>query len=374
MYDLKVYPNFTLIGIRDKIVFFTPQGTQQHELVLPLSENPPKDGAQSNNPPQVVKLDYCSVLKLMAVSASDKTLRCFKVEENEGKITTVPVGKCLATSRTISCMKFAPKHGLLFGCDKSDCFEYNMLAEPEKRSKWVLGHMSLILDIDISPDERYIVTCDRDEKIKVTSYPDCHNIVCYCLGHREYVVALAFLAPEKLLSVAGDKTLRVWQFVEGKEIVTHRVQNPAIDVTVQRAKLGDHDGTLCAVTSYGADEIEVLHVADDPSNKCTSCETLSIDASFTILNAVLSSSLELYLLVWRKDDKIVELMVYEFMNQERQFRLNVDHALRKNFQKHFQSVTIYQPRDYSTLFKNSIDNLSDYYERKKQKIGKKTVE
>lgn len=38
----------------------------------------------------------------------------------------------------------------------------------------------------LSPDDRFIVTADRDEKIRVSCLPNAYNIACYCLGHREF--------------------------------------------------------------------------------------------------------------------------------------------------------------------------------------------
>jgi tRNA (guanine-N(7)-)-methyltransferase subunit TRM82 len=39
----------------------------------------------------------------------------------------------------------------------------------------------------LSHDKKYLITSDRDEKIRVTSYPDTYNIQAFCLGHTKYV-------------------------------------------------------------------------------------------------------------------------------------------------------------------------------------------
>lgn len=51
----------------------------------------------------------------------------------------------------------------------------------------VLGHTSLLTSFLLSLDEKYILTADRDEHIRVSWYPQGYCIESYCLGHRKYV-------------------------------------------------------------------------------------------------------------------------------------------------------------------------------------------
>lgn len=52
----------------------------------------------------------------------------------------------------------------------------------------VLGHVSLLTNFILTPDERYIITADRDEHIRVSWYPQGYNIEMFCLGHKKYVL------------------------------------------------------------------------------------------------------------------------------------------------------------------------------------------
>jgi hypothetical protein len=60
----------------------------------------------------------------------------------------------------------------------------------------VLGHTSsVITDMTLSPDGSRIVTADRDEKIRLTTFPETSTIAGYCLGHTDVVTSVAFVHP-----------------------------------------------------------------------------------------------------------------------------------------------------------------------------------
>ena len=57
------------------------------------------------------------------------------------------------------------------------------ITEPEKVGEVILGHLSMLMDCTFLCDDKYIVTADRDEKIRVSHYPHTYDIqvcVIYC--------------------------------------------------------------------------------------------------------------------------------------------------------------------------------------------------
>ena len=50
----------------------------------------------------------------------------------------------------------------------------------------LLGHVSLLTTLLLSKDDKYVITADRDEHIRVSWYPEAYTIEGYCLGHRKY--------------------------------------------------------------------------------------------------------------------------------------------------------------------------------------------
>lgn len=47
----------------------------------------------------------------------------------------------------------------------------------------VLGHTSSLLAMALTSDERFVVTSDRDEHIRISHFPRGYRIERFCLGH-----------------------------------------------------------------------------------------------------------------------------------------------------------------------------------------------
>lgn len=92
----------------------------------------------------------------------------------------------------------------------------------------LLGHVSMLTDIALaalsqtsessSKMRNYIITCDRDEHIRVSrGLPQAHIIEGYCLGHRDFVsrILIPDSFPEMLVSGGGEDQLYVWHWPTG---------------------------------------------------------------------------------------------------------------------------------------------------------------
>ncbi|PBK99608.1 WD40 repeat-like protein [Armillaria gallica] len=82
----------------------------------------------------------------------------------------------------------------------------------------ILGHTSLLTTFLLSADEKYIITADRDEHIRVSWYPQGYCIETFCLGSTKFVSALHIPKsnPSVLISGGGDLELKVWDWLSGQ--------------------------------------------------------------------------------------------------------------------------------------------------------------
>ncbi|KAL4132370.1 hypothetical protein QTP88_009532 [Uroleucon formosanum] len=151
--------------------------------------------------------------KACAAFSADGKL--FAYNPNKGKLLsiwnttdwTLVENKTLAKHATN--IVFTPKTNVIIvGDKKGDVYAFEEL--PVR----ILGHSSMILDICISNNEKYIVTCDNDEKVRVSHYPNGKNIVHYMMGHEAYVSGICLLN-NFILSGSGDTTLCLWDFDNG---------------------------------------------------------------------------------------------------------------------------------------------------------------
>ena len=87
----------------------------------------------------------------------------------------------------------------------------------------IIGHISMITDLQVLPIEGspkavgtggLIVTCDRDEKVRLTRADQPERIHSFGLGHREFVGNLATCAKTRCIySAGGDDFVAEWQVI-----------------------------------------------------------------------------------------------------------------------------------------------------------------
>ncbi|KAF9461233.1 WD40-repeat-containing domain protein [Collybia nuda] len=196
--------------------------------------------------------------RYLATSGEDKQLKIWEIEGlkllSERQLPKRPTKVAFtADGQTIL---VADKFGDIFRCG-SYPFQFTPLTVKQKKDalsshenpsggQLILGHASLLNAFLLSVDERYIITADRDEHIRVSWYPQGYNIEMYCLGHTKFVSAIhnpAF-APTELISGGGDAALKIWDWMTGT--VKHEINiwdtvEPHIKVCGMKRRRGEDE-------------------------------------------------------------------------------------------------------------------------------------
>jgi tRNA (guanine-N(7)-)-methyltransferase subunit TRM82 len=198
-----------------------------------------------------------------AVARGDKTLSLYSWNLGSGRIesaqgtaaeTTNAASPSLvySTPKRVSCLTYgklpldgrgSPKSPtelfpvLVSGDVAGDSYAYSLL---ELGQRLLLGHTASMLTgvaaIARNEDgsDQHLLTADRDEKIRVSRFPESYIIEGFLLGHTEYVTAMAAFSPSapppppthghhqpkslRAVSCGGDRTVRLWDLETFKEL------------------------------------------------------------------------------------------------------------------------------------------------------------
>lgn len=172
--------------------------------------------------------------KLLVTAGDDKLVKIWKTDTWRCICTVLSEKRVSAVAVSIdgSYVCFADKFGVVWVSDLKGFNDNQALAN--KKGVPLFAHCcSIITSLTFSPNGRFIVSADRDFKIRITVFPNkpldgAHEIQSFCLGHTEFVSSLAFLCTSDypdgfLVSGSGDSTVRLWEITSGSLLDTFEV-------------------------------------------------------------------------------------------------------------------------------------------------------
>uniref|UniRef100_A0A1B6CII7 Uncharacterized protein n=1 Tax=Clastoptera arizonana TaxID=38151 RepID=A0A1B6CII7_9HEMI len=194
--------------------------------------------------------DISRCQKWLAFTSTSKYLCLWNLQENK-------LVSNRALIRAASQVKFAPSGNYIIIADKAgDVYNYST-QNPLSPGKLILGHLSVLLDVLITSDEKFIITCDRDEKIRTSCFPNCYNIKSFCLGHEEFITSIKFLPHDEniLLSISGDGSLRMWNYIKGSQISVYEcykeINNGSLALTSLCTSINSSSSSLICLRYHG---------------------------------------------------------------------------------------------------------------------------
>ncbi|KAL8170284.1 hypothetical protein V2J09_022088 [Rumex salicifolius] len=197
----------------------------------------------ANDSPELLHKDSIRAIRFsdsgkFLVSAGDdklvkmwcsKSWQCILSVNSEKRVTAV------ALSKDEKFVCFADKFGVVWVVDLKGLDQNQTIWDRKPVS--ILGHYcSIITSLEFSLDGQFLLSADRDFKIRVTVFPrnpliGAHEIQSFCLGHSErdtFVSCLALLQHSDhpqgfLLSGSGDSKVCLWEISSGSLLSTCEV-------------------------------------------------------------------------------------------------------------------------------------------------------
>uniref|UniRef100_A0A3B3CCP8 WD repeat domain 4 n=1 Tax=Oryzias melastigma TaxID=30732 RepID=A0A3B3CCP8_ORYME len=172
------------------------------------------DGAEETGNDEVLAFAASASGRLLALTDDTKRLVLFGCE---------PSWTCISTRwvvRRCTALTFSQAEDELLVADKSgDVYSFSVAAA-QRDGELKLGHLSMLLAVVISPDDRFIITADRDEKIRVSHRRSPYNIQAFCLGTLVMLVGVLIPVP----CFCQDGTVKLWEFESGRQLQSWELQ------------------------------------------------------------------------------------------------------------------------------------------------------
>lgn len=314
-------------------------------------------------------------------------------------------------SRTSNALRFSADSQLLFVADKTgDCFTYACVAaatddatvetvdaaavttdaavttvavsadavavaDPlHSAGQCVLSHLSMVLGILHSPCGQFVLSCDRDEKIRCTNFPRTTLVESYCLGHTEYVAGIEFLpthADRLLVSVSGDRTMRLWNYLDGRQQLRFELPAAALRLAVRPVSaVCSHVAVTLFEHEHDVIVYEVFAEADD-TFAVRAIGEFELDGIVHVQSATFDVHGDLLLAAITKSD---ETAVFRLSSHADNDAYVLDPLDALNAAIAAQAADLLVPHnaeEVSLLFKKKFENIHDYKERKRRRIDEK---
>lgn len=380
--SFSVYDSHVALCNNERVIIHNVDNNSENVIALPDLETNRKIDVHNN-------VDIETYHMITSVMFSDDG-RYFAVCTNRKQLCLYETRNSrLLSNRTLaraaSKVRFSPNNDIIVADKAGDAYLFST-SSPTESGTLILGHLSMLLDVLITEDMKYILTTDRDEKIRVSMFPNCYNIMSYCLGHAKFVTNISELPHKKnvLISCGGDGVFKLWDYKCGTELLSVNFSDkiPKCDIEKFNQDLQD----------YHYESINILpvkHLRVSYLSKIESLVIISFYSSKVLLVFNITSNIETqfeanYLesitiegepiecLLHKQDLWILidaGLQVYKFENNRFVSHNTLNHAIKHlNESWEILKNTIVKQNLLPILYKRKYDNVQEYLERKKIRL------
>lgn len=371
-------PTEWLIALKTYIVYANVAENVVTRFDLP-KEQPVKTEEEDGQPavqlpPGIQNLAVSPDNNYVAVSTREKYLYIFQLEARS-PFRLTQVAKFILT-RVSNRLRFSADSRKLLIADKTgDVYLWPFLENDTLQP--VCGHLSMVMDVLFTDNESALVTCDRDEKIRVTSYPDTHNLIAYCMGHSEYVAQVE-LVPHNhswVVSISGDQTVRVWDLNDGREVLQLPLTGPGAYMTCWKS---GENSSIIACGIYQSEMLQVFEVQSNSTGEALKMKTmkqvqLSTHTAFKDLQNFHGEIVTLALN--KTEEKFTpQLERFEYDPEERTYISQDLKTINSLLCAELTDLDLdtEDRDDVAVLFKKRVNNIMHYHERKRKRIEEKS--
>ncbi|XP_040842598.1 tRNA (guanine-N(7)-)-methyltransferase non-catalytic subunit WDR4 isoform X2 [Ochotona curzoniae] len=305
-----------------------------------------------------------------AVTDDSKRLILFRTKPWQCLSVRSVVRRCTALTFTAS------EQRVLVADKSGDVYSFSV-SEPDASGRLELGHLSMLLDVTVSPDDRFVLTADRDEKIRVSWAAAPHCIESFCLGHTEFVSRIVVVPghPELLLSSSGDCTLRLWEYRSGRQLHCCHLASLQEPAEPRGPRLAASRIAFWAQQDYVAllcDCVPVVYIFQLD----ISAQQLAFTQQLTFQHRVWDVAFEEAQGLWvLQDCPEAPLVLYTPLDgrwqavPERALVDRLSHCLRRNWAMLEGSTGA--DEGFRGLYKATFDNMAAYLKRKEERLQRR---
>lgn len=382
--SFSVYNSYVALCNNERVIIHNIDNNTENVIVLPGLEADRKIDVHNN-------MDIETYHMITSVTFSEDG-RYFAACTNRKQLCLYETRNLrLLSNRTLaraaSKVRFSPNNDVVVADKAGDTYLFST-SSPMETGALILGHLSMLLDVLITEDMKCILTTDRDEKIRVSMYPNCYNIMSYCLGHTKFVTNISELPHKKniLISCGGDGVFKLWDYKRGTELMSVNFCDKVPKYDIEKFNRDLHDYHY----DESVDILPVKHLRVSYLSKMESLVIISFYSSKVLLgyniinndetqfeaNYLESITIEaepIECLLHKQDLWIltdVGLQVYKFENN-RFVNHNALYHTIKHLNKSWETLknTIVKQNLFPILYKRKYDNVQEYLERKKVRLA-----